>query len=119
MDWTDRSFLLGFGTLIAATLLFVSPWLFGFVGVPTAAWSAWILAVLMLISGEQHAVARTIWAGWALLIIGLWTLLAPVLLGFAAIVPAFLTHVAAGLLAIIAGWPRMPRTGMGDMRMSR
>jgi SPW repeat len=35
---------------ILAVILFVSPWIFGFTGVTALAWSAWIVAILVVLA---------------------------------------------------------------------
>jgi hypothetical protein len=35
---------------VLAVILFLSPWLFGFTGVTALAWSAWIVAILVVIA---------------------------------------------------------------------
>lgn len=86
-----------------AAFLFVSPWLFGFSGTPAASWNAWIcglaVAVLALAAvREPHE-----WEEWANLALGLWTIAAPWILGFAGIAAALRPHVGIGLaVAVLA-----------------
>jgi hypothetical protein len=54
------------GTLALAATLFISPWVFGFDGVPAAAWTAWIDAATIAMvsfafsSTERRARLRTL-----------------------------------------------------------
>ena len=44
---------------VLAVILFVSPWIFGFSGVTTLAWSAWIVAILIVLAiGSLYPTAR-------------------------------------------------------------
>lgn len=98
-------------SLIAGAALFLSPWLFGFSAEPAASWSAWIAGLLIAVMGAWAIADFHKWEEWASLALGVWTLVSPWLLGFAAIGGAATMHVVVGLivttLAVIELW----RTG--------
>ena len=91
--------------LVLAVLLFISPWVIGFVATATAAWNAWIVAVIL---GAFAIAALSVfaeWEEWINVIAGVWLIVSPWLLGFAADVSAMWTHVIIGVLAVaVSGW---------------
>ena len=98
--------------LVLAVVLFVSPWVLGFAGETMAAWTAWVTGVVVAIVAaiglfvESARVVDTVG-----LILGIWTIAAPWIVGFAAIVLALWTSVVVGiLLALIAAWEVMTDT---------
>ena len=88
---------------VLALVLFVSPWLFGFQGNGAAAWNAWITALLIGASAVAGALKPYGFEEWANLALGLWAVVAPWVLSFAAIATAMWSHVGVGLaVAILA-----------------
>jgi hypothetical protein len=94
--------VLNWGVRVLAVILFMSPWAFGFDGVPAAAWTAWIDAPAIAMvsfafsSGEQ--------VKWATMIVGIVTAVSPWVIGFSDTQTATAVHGAIGLvITIIAG----------------
>lgn len=91
------------GNIIAGLVLLLSPWYLGYTAETAAAWNAWIVgAVVMLIAVAAlytfHQVEE-----WASAVIGLWTVIAPWILGFSAVASAMWVHVVVGLvIAVLA-----------------
>nr|WP_139812011.1 SPW repeat protein [Ensifer aridi] len=91
--------------LVLAVALFVSPWVMGFAGELMAAWNAWIVGVVIGALALATLTAFSEWEEWANMLIGIWLLVSPWLLNFAANVNAMWTHVVLGLLvAAISAW---------------
>lgn len=91
--------------LVLAVCLFISPWVVGFVADATAAWNAWIVAVILGALAAAALSAFAEWEEWINLIAGVWLIISPWLLGFAADVNAMWTHVVIGVLvAAISAW---------------
>lgn len=91
--------------LILAVCLFISPWLVGFAIENTPTWNAWTVAILLGALAVAAISAFAEWEEWANLILGLWLVASPWLLGFAANDNAMWTHVVLGLLvAAISAW---------------
>ena len=88
--------------LLTAGALFLAPWIFGFVDIKTAAWSAWLSSGGLAIFTSLVSVGEPHWAGWGTLPFGLWAMLAPVLLGFPADLVAWWAHILAGAVATFA-----------------
>lgn len=107
------------GLCVGALGLFCSPWILGFVSDPVAAWSAWTLSALYLAVGAASSLRIAPLTASALLALGLWTLLAPGILGFSLSNPsAFWTHTIAGLLALQGSYVIFEDTDPGGMQTS-
>ncbi len=89
---------------ILAVFLFVSPWLFGFSGMQRAAsWNAWICGFAIAALALAAVSELQEWEEWANVALGLWTAVAPWLLGFAGVAAAMWTHGGVGLaVAVLA-----------------
>lgn len=92
-------------TLVLAIALFISPWVMGFVADTTPAWNAWISAVVLGVLALATLAMFAQWEEWADLVVGLWVIVSPWVLGFAANGNARWTHVVLGVLAAaVALW---------------
>src|SRR6478609_1255642 len=99
-DWTNAR-LCDVANLILGAFLFVSPWIFGFSG-STAAVNANIVGVIIAVLAIAALAAFAIWEEWLNLIVGLWTLVSPWVLGFQE-TKAMTVHVVIGAaVAILA-----------------
>jgi len=91
--------------LVLAVCLFISPWVLGFVGTTAAAWNAWVVAIIL---GALAIAALSVfaeWEEWINLVAGLWLIVSPWLLGFAANMNAMWTHIVIGILAAaVSAW---------------
>ena len=88
---------------VLGVCLALAPWALGFTGEVAAAWNASIVGVAIALVAVGALVAFTQWEEWANLILGVWAVLAPWLLGFAGVVYATYAHVIIGLvLAVLA-----------------
>jgi hypothetical protein len=103
--------------LVLAAWLFLSPWILGFaVGVPvageaaaagftTAAWNAWIVGVVIAVLALWAAFQFAEWHDWVNGVLGVWLVVSPWILGFAALAAALWNHVVVGLLIVaLAAW---------------
>jgi hypothetical protein len=89
--------------LVLAALLLISPWVVGFRDVQFASWNAWIAGLAMVIVAGAAMIAVQEWEEWVSGALGLWTLIAPWVLGFAHVASALWTHIGVGLaVAILA-----------------
>ena len=103
--------------LALAVWLFLSPWILGFTaGLPAegeavgagftlAAWNAWILGVVIAVLALWAAFQFAEWHDWANGVLGVWLVVSPWILGFAALTAALWNHVVVGLLIVaLAAW---------------
>ncbi len=116
-----RETILDLYNLVLATFLFLAPWLFAYAhGVARA--DDWISSAILVASSLAAMLAFAEWEEWASLILGLWVMASPWLLGFAH-TRAMAINVGVGLLitylSALELWllhydPAAPgRTGMG------
>ena len=78
--------------------LALAPWALGFKGEVTAAWNAWIVGAAIALIALGALFAFREWEEWLNLAPGVWVILAPWLLGFAAVAGAMYAHVIIGLI---------------------
>lgn len=91
--------------LVLAALLIISPWVLGFVDHTTAARTAWASGLVIGILSIAAIVQFAEWEEWVNLVLGLWLIFAPWIVGFASVVVAMRTHVVLGILiALFAAW---------------
>jgi hypothetical protein len=95
--WQDRI------TVLLGVWILISPVVLGFAPGQTAVmWNSWFIGVVMLIVSAGRAVAEVpkLWQEAATLVLGLWLVISPWMLGFAAHAPARNTTIVAGLLVV-------------------
>lgn len=91
--------------LVLAACLFLSPWVIGFAAEAAPTWNAWIAGIVLGALAVATLSAFAEWEEWANMVIGLWLIVSPWLLGFMGNVNAMWTHVILGVLvAAIAAW---------------
>lgn len=91
--------------LVLAVCLFISPWVVGFMADTIPTWNAWIVGVVVGILALATLSAFAEWEEWINLLLGLWLVAAPWVLGFATVMNAMWTHVIMGvLIAGFAAW---------------
>ena len=98
-DWTNAR-LCDVANLILGAFLFFSPWIFGYAG-STAAENANIVGIVIAVLAIAALAAFAIWEEWLNLIVGLWTLVSPWVLGFNGTTKAMAVSVVVGILVAI------------------
>jgi len=99
-NWTNAR-LCDVANLILGAILFLSPWMFGF-DAGRASENANIAGIAIAALAIAALAAFAIWEEWLNLIVGLWTLVSPWVLGFQG-TTAMTVHVVIGAaVAIIA-----------------
>ena len=88
--------------LICGALLFVSPWVLGFADNVMATRTAWVGGVVIAIMGIAALVQFAEWEEWVALIAGVLMIIAPWVLGFAAVTYAVWTCVVLGIVVAVA-----------------
>ena len=100
----------GWANLSVAVLLGVSPWALGFSSDDAALATALVTGILIgafAVAGLMGLADAffTEWEEWAGLALGVWTIAAPWIVGFAGLSLAVWTHVALGLVAAgVSAW---------------
>ncbi len=104
-NWTNAK-LCDVANLILGAILFFSPWMFGF-DAGRASENAYIAEIVIAVLAIAALAAFAVWEEWLNLIVGLWTLVSPWVLGFQG-TSAMTVHVAIGaavaILAAIELW---------------
>lgn len=78
-NWTNAKFC-DVANLILGAFLFVSPWIFGF-DAGTVSQNAYITGIAIAILAIAALAAFAVWEEWLNLIVGLWALVSPWVLG--------------------------------------
>lgn len=104
-NWTNAK-LCDVANLILGAILFFSPWIFGF-DAGKASQNAYIAGIVIAVLAIAALAAFAIWEEWLNLIVGLWTLVSPWLLGFQgtkAMTVSVIIGAAVAILAAIELW---------------
>lgn len=105
-NWTNAKWC-DVANLILGAFLFFSPWMFGFEA-GAASRNAYVAGIAIAILAIAALAAFAVWEEWLNLIVGLWTLIAPWVLGFEGNRTAMTIHVVVGIavaaLAAIEIW---------------
>ena len=88
------------GVLVGVWLL-VSPFILGFSGYSAPTWNDAIIGLGTLVAMYSPYGRETDWRGYAGVLLGLWVLISPWVLGYAHIAPALWNSVVVGI--ILAG----------------
>ncbi|MBV8474933.1 MAG: SPW repeat protein [Hyphomicrobiales bacterium] len=89
-------------SLICAVVLFFSPWLFGFSSDEMASRTAWISAIVIAVITIAAIVQFAEWEERVAMVLGLWLIVAPWIVGFAALTHAAATFVVLGVIVALA-----------------
>lgn len=84
--------------LILGLWLVLSPWLLGFSGTPAALWNALLIGVAVGLMALLHLRDGPMWEEWVKVILGVWLILSPWVLGFSGVANAMWNAVIVGLL---------------------
>ena len=104
-NWTNTK-LCDVANLILGAFLFVSPWIFGF-DAGRASENAIIAGIAIAVLAIAALAAFAVWEEWLNLIVGLWTLVSPWVLGFqgtTAMTVHVIIGVAVAILAAVELW---------------
>jgi hypothetical protein len=105
IDTTKLHQIPDWANLVLAALLFIAPWFPGFADHMTAAWNAWITAVVIAALAIAALVQFAVWEEWVEAVLGIWLFVAPWILDFSAVQAATWTHAVLGVLvAVFAVW---------------
>jgi hypothetical protein len=96
--------------------LFVAPWVLGYAGLRSAAWNSWTLGVVVVAVSVSALILFAAWQEWVNVILGVWLLISPWVMGFAGAenASALWNHVGVGLaVGGLALWDALAH-GMED-----
>lgn len=95
--------------LVLGVWLFISPWALGFTS-PAAAWDAWVFGVIVAAISIGAMTQFALWQEWVNVVVGIWLLISPWVLGFAGVDTAaeMWNFVAVGIVVgVLALWDAM------------
>jgi SPW repeat-containing protein len=98
-NWTNAK-LCDVANLILGAFLFVSPWIFGFEAGKVSQ-NAMIAGIIVAILAIAALAAFAVWEEWLNLVVGLWILVSPWVLGFQASTTAMTVHLVVGILVAV------------------
>jgi hypothetical protein len=102
--------------LLLGIWLFVSPWIFGF-SADAHSWNFWIIGVAFFVFGVAALNTRQLWEEWVNLVLGVWMIISPWVLGYSATAAARDDAVIVGIVvAALSIWvlaERNRRMAMG------
>jgi SPW repeat len=98
-DWTNAKWC-DVANLILGAILFFSPWIFGFES-GRASENAVIAGIAIMVLAIAALAAFAVWEEWLNLVVGLWTLVSPWVLGFGG-TPMRVHVVIGAAVAILA-----------------
>jgi SPW repeat len=105
-NWTNAKWC-DVANLVLGAFLFFSPWMFGF-DAGTVSQNAHIAGFVIAVLAIAALAAFAVWEEWLNLIVGLWVLVSPWVLGFQGTTNAMAIHVVIGIavaaLAVIELW---------------
>jgi hypothetical protein len=87
--------------IVAGLGLLLSPWFLGYADQTAAAWNAWIVGIAIAVIAAAALFAFNRVEEWMNLALGVWAVIAPWALGFAALAVATWVHVIAGLVVAV------------------
>jgi hypothetical protein len=87
--------------IVAGLGLLISPWLLGFTAETYAAWNGWIVGAAVALIAVAALYAFYEVEEWVNLVLGIWAVVAPWVLGFSAVTAAMWAHVIAGLVVAV------------------
>lgn len=91
--------------LAIGALLFLSPWALNFTDLPEASRNAWISGAAVAVIAVCALLALKEWEEWQDIALGVWIMIAPLVLDFTQALSAMYAHLLLGeLLIISAGW---------------
>jgi len=94
-QWLDS------GNLLLGAWLFVSPWTLGFTAEPAAAWNAYVTGGVIAVLAIAALYAFQDWEEWLNVLVALWLVASPWVLGFSTLTLAMSNAVAVGLLVLV------------------
>ena len=94
-DWTNAK-LCDVANLILGAILFFSPWMFGFAA-GAQSQNAYVTGIVIGVLSIAALAAFAVWEEWLNLIVGLWAVVSPWILGFQG-TTAMTVHLIIGIL---------------------
>jgi hypothetical protein len=98
-NWTNAKWC-DVANLILGAFLFFSPWIFGF-DAGKISQNAYIAGIVIAVLAIAALAAFAVWEEWLNLIVGLWVLVSPWVLGFSGTTRPMAVHVVVGIVVAV------------------
>src|SRR5262245_10586329 len=99
-EWSNAK-LCDVANLILGLILLASPWIFGFPS-GAASQNAVVSGIVIAAISIAALAAFTVWEGWLNLVVGVWVLVSPWVLGFAGTTAMYVHIVIGAIVAVLA-----------------
>ena len=99
-EWSNAK-LCDVANLVLGVILLASPWIFGFPS-GAASQNAVVFGIVIAAISIAALAAFTVWEEWLNLIVGVWVLVSPWVLGFAGTAATQVHIVIGGIVALLA-----------------
>lgn len=91
--------------LVFGVWFFISPWILGFADMEMAAWNSYIIGIAVAVFSIIALARPQQWEEWVNILLGIWLILSPFVLGFAESTSPLANAIILGLLiGIDAVW---------------
>lgn len=98
---------------IAGLWVLISPWVLAFSGIGSATWNNVIIGIVVaLLAASRVWWAQGTWASWVNLVLGIWLIISPYVLGFSGFGTPTTNNIIFGIIVgVLAIWSAyaMPR----------
>src|SRR2546423_851521 len=102
--------------LLLGAWLFLSPWIFGFVGEVAPSWNGWLSGIVVAGLAIAALAAFAEWEEWLNLIVGIWVAVSPWLVGFSVNAAATRVHLIVGVIVAVVAAIRLWLAHQGPPR---
>ncbi len=91
--------------LVLGLWLAISPWALSYMMDAIPAWNALVVGVIIAVAAAATLIAFHKWEEWVNVVLAIWLIVSPFVLGFAAHTTAMWDHIVVGVLVgILALW---------------
>jgi hypothetical protein len=105
--------------LVLGIWLFFSPWILGFSGTGNASGNAYIIGIGLVVFAVIALYQPKLWEEWINLVLGVWLIIAPWVVGFSNMSRATENSVIIGILSVILMLWGMAVQGVGQRLVKR
>lgn len=100
--------------LILGLWMLISPWPLSYIDQPTAAWNAHIVGIIVAVAAIATLIAFHKWEEWVNVVLGIWLIVSPFLLGYEMLSNALWNQIVLGIvIGVLALWTAVTSTQRG------
>ncbi|MEC9481931.1 MAG: SPW repeat protein [Halomonas sp.] len=112
--WDLKTYWREWLMLLLGAWMIVSPYVLGFADSAAVMWSAVISGLILMALALAEISKLQVWEEWGSLMVGIWMVVAPFVLGFTTMSSAMWNSFIVGVLVVAAAaWTLMSMTGQG------